>query len=317
MIDVERYDAQDPRKIEGHPIYTLLQENKALECMLEKLETTTQETKSARLFLLQSIMQIDLHYKRKENLYFPYMEGHGITAPPKVMWGVDDEIRRDLKSTIGAVQNDSPEVEELLTNTLQALRDMISKEEDILVPMVMEHFTEAEWGAIAAESDEIGYALIETPPEWRPLPEEVQSTAVEKEIPQGLVQLATGIFTIEQLESVLNYLPIDITFVDENDRVRYFSQSSERIFPRTKAVIGRKVENCHPPQSVHVVEKLLQDFKAGVKDSEDFWLAIQGKMILIRYFAVRAEDGRYLGTLEVTQNIAPLQAIEGEKRLLL
>ena len=124
------------------------------------------------------------------------------------------------------------------------------------------------------------------------------------------------LLSVKQLETILNHLPVDITFIDENDVVRYFSHGKERIFARTKAVIGRTVQNCHPPQSVHVVEKLLQDFKSGVKDAEDFWIPVKDKFVYIRYFAVRDEKGTYMGTLEFTQNVADIRALEGQKRIL-
>lgn len=114
----------------------------------------------------------------------------------------------------------------------------------------------------------------------------------------------------------MNHLPVDLTFIDENDVVRYFSHGKERIFARTKAVIGRTVQNCHPPQSVHIVDQLLADFKSGKKDAEDFWIEFKDKFVYIRYFAVRAEDGSYMGTLEFTQNIAPIRALEGQKRIM-
>ncbi|GAA3312418.1 hypothetical protein GCM10020331_000070 [Ectobacillus funiculus] len=115
---------------------------------------------------------------------------------------------------------------------------------------------------------------------------------------------------------MMNHLPVDITFIDKDDVVRYFSHGKERIFARTKAVIGRTVQNCHPPKSVHIVEELLEDFKSGRKDSEDFWIKFKEKYVYIRYFAVRSEDGEYMGTLEFTQNINPIQQIQGEKRIL-
>jgi PAS domain S-box-containing protein len=118
------------------------------------------------------------------------------------------------------------------------------------------------------------------------------------------------------LEAMLNTLPVDITFVDKDNIVKYFSHGAERIFPRTKSVIGRSVENCHPPASVHVVEKVVEDLRSGKKDHEDFWIKMGEKYVLIRYFAVRGADGEYLGTLEFSQNIKPLQEITGEKRLL-
>lgn len=131
-----------------------------------------------------------------------------------------------------------------------------------------------------------------------------------------MIQLPSGIFKLEELICMLNTLPFDITFVNKDDEVKYFSEGKERAFPRTRAIIGRNVSNCHPPASVHVVEKLVEDFKAGVKDQEDFWIRAGDKYILIRYYAVRNERNEYLGVLEVTQDIKPIQEVTGEKRLL-
>ena len=132
----------------------------------------------------------------------------------------------------------------------------------------------------------------------------------------GKIRLASGEFSVEELTCMLNALPFDITFVDKNDKVAYFSEGKERTFPRTRAIIGRNVSNCHPPSSVHVVEKIVEDFKAGRKDQEDFWIRMGEKYVLIRYYAVRSEQGEYLGVLEVTQDIQPLQELSGEKRLV-
>ena len=133
---------------------------------------------------------------------------------------------------------------------------------------------------------------------------------------EGFIRMETGILSLKQLELILNHLPVDITFIDQDDVVRYFSHGKERIFARTKAVIGRTVQNCHPPKSVHVVEQLLKDFKSGVKDVEDFYIKFRDVYVYIRYFAIRDENGAYMGTLEFTQNIGPIQNIEGEKRIL-
>jgi len=220
-----------------------------------------------------------------------------------------------------------------LHDLYKKISEMFFKEENILVPMLAELLTEDEWLAIARESAEIGYCLVEPDGPWIPKRHELEADAHMQHLmgqtsdaasaknaaqapADGLIRFDTGVLRLDQLSALLDKLPIDITFVDENDIVRYFSRADERVFPRPKTVIGRHVNNCHPPQSVHVVEKLVSDFKAGIKDSEDFWIEMKGMFVLIRYFAVRGEDGSYLGTLEVTQNIAPLKAIEGEKRLL-
>jgi DUF438 domain-containing protein len=148
--------------------------------------------------------------------------------------------------------------------------------------------------------------------EWKPERKAID----EKAISEGYIKMETGILSLKQLELLLNHLPVDITFIDQDDVVRYFSHGKERIFARTKAVIDRTVQNCHPPRSVHTFEELLVDFKSGKKDSEDFWIKFKDKYVYIRYFAVRDEFGNYIGTLEFTQNIAPIQVIDGEKRML-
>lgn len=145
--------------------------------------------------------------------------------------------------------------------------------------------------------------------------EEEEQKKGEKEA-DGYIRFETGILNIEELSHMLDTLPIDITFVDKNDTVKYFSQSKDRIFARPKTVIGRSVQNCHPPASVHVVEDIVNDFKSGKKDSEEFWINMGSKYVYIRYFAVRDNEGKYLGTVEVTQDIKPIQQITGEKRLV-
>lgn len=202
-----------------------------------------------------------------------------------------------------------------IEETINKVAEMIFKEENILFPMTVDTFTEDEWIKIMQESDEIGYCLVEPIARW--VPERVNVVKEEKEdIQNGYIKFETGFLSTTELSNILNTLPFDITFIDKDDVVKYFSQGKERIFARTKAVIGRKVQNCHPPASVHIVEKMLSDFKSGKKDHEDFWIRMGNLYVYIRYFAVRDEKGEYLGTLEVTQNIKPIKELEGEKRLL-
>lgn len=306
-----------PASIPGHPVNILKRENRAIEALIRQIRTRLGmlpdplAAKEAAAGLAR-LGEIDKHYLKKENLFFPYMEQYGITAPPKVMWGVDDEIRAQLKEIITKGDADLAANGQAIEALLNKIGEMIFKEENIMLPMLLENLTEDEWRRIAEESGELGYCLIEPSPAWQPAGAQEQNTAAG--LP-GEVTLPTGSFSTEELIRVLNTLPMDITFVDKDDKVKYFSQGAERVFPRTKAVIGRNVSNCHPPASVHIVEKLVEDFKAGRKESEDFWIQMGEKYILIRYFAVRGESGEYLGVLEVTQNIRPIQAIQGEKRL--
>jgi DUF438 domain-containing protein len=204
------------------------------------------------------------------------------------------------------------QIEELLAK----ISEMIFKEESIMLPMLLENLTQDEWKRIADESGELGYCFIDHVLEWSPIVRKEKEIVRQEEAAPGVITLPTGVLKTEELVRMLDTLPIDITFVDKDDTVKYFSQGAERVFPRTKAIIGRKISNCHPPASVHIVEKLVEDFKTGHKESEDFWIDMDERYILIRYFAVHSEKGEYLGVLEVTQNIKPIQKIKGEKRLV-
>ncbi|QDY85387.1 DUF438 domain-containing protein [Paenibacillus polymyxa] len=322
-----------PEEQPGHPVHTFKLENREIERLVNfKLALHAeqfQKEDSPKVIYklledLSLLMDLDKHYSRKENLVFPYLERYGIFGPTKVMWGVDDGIRaaiKDTKQLLTEYNGDREQIGQALAHIMSEVNEMIFKEENILLPMALSKLTEDEWLKIARESEEIGFCLTAPEREWIPeraknpveAPEQTEGTSAT---PQGFVRFETGIVSVQQLELLLNHLPVDLTFIDENDVVRYFSHGKERIFARTKAVIGRTVQNCHPPQSVHVVEKLLEDFKAGRKDVEDFWIPIKDKFVYIRYFAIRDAEGRYLGTLEFTQNIAPIRALEGQKRIL-
>lgn len=319
----EIHAPSDVTKIPGHPAHTLKAENAAITAHMNErvrpLLSHVQARKLAPQTLLPEIgglLAIDLHYSRKENLFFPYLEQHGITAPPKVMWGVDDEIRALLKDSAKLAAQGSDQTAAKLTEGLTRVEEMIFKEENILIPMLIDTLSAEEWSSVAQESGEIGYCMIATPPVWRAKGAPVEQAAAPTAPASGSVQLPTGFLSVPELTRLLDTLPIDITFVGADDTVRYFSQGSERVFPRTKAIIGRNVKNCHPPASVHIVEGIINDFKSGKKDHEDFWIKLGDKFVYIRYFAVRDEAGTYLGVLEVTQDIKPIQAIEGEKRLV-
>ncbi|MEK4037726.1 DUF438 domain-containing protein [Paenibacillus sp. FSL L8-0493] len=325
--------SSQPEEQPGHPVHTFKLENREIEKLvnfrMDLHATKFQKNGSEELIFklledLSLLLDLDKHYSRKENLLFPYLEKYGIYGPTKVMWGVDDNIRRMIKEAKAALSTYSGNAAEIgvqLEEIIKEVNEMIFKEENILLPMALDKLTEDEWVKIARESDEIGFCLTAPEQEWIPEraaePEGAVPEETEGATPQGgFIRFETGLLSLHQLETVLNHLPVDLTFIDENDVVRYFSHGKERIFARTKAVIGRTVQNCHPPQSVHVVEKLLEDFKAGRKDAEDFWINIKDKFIYIRYFAVRDESGQYMGTLEFTQNIAPIRALEGQKRIL-
>lgn len=303
----------------GHPVDIMKRENRAIEKLisvqimldLEKLAGGALAADALKNDLNQ-LWQIDIHYLKKENVMFPYLEKYGISAPPKVMWGVDDEVRGLIKQAKGMAETgDTAGVKAPVEQALAKITEMIFKEENILFPMMVETLAPDEWKRIAEDSRDLGFCLIDDAPEM----EQPAGNRKEPTAGEGVV-FPTGSMQPDEITALLNTLPFDLTFVDKQGTVKYFSQGKDRIFPRTKAVIGRKVTDCHPPASVHIVENVVADLMSGAKEHEDFWLRMGERYVFIRYYAVRGDKGEYLGTLEVTQDIAPIQAIQGEKRLM-
>lgn len=305
------------------------EENKAIEAFMEKnirpkLNEFKKEDSEKNIFKLikdfNKLWEIDKHYSRKENLIFPYLEKYGVTAPPKVMWGVHDEIRAKIKGVqldLEKYRGNKDELIEKMEDALNQIKEMVFKEENILFPMSLDTLVEDEWITIYHESPEIGYTFIEPKTEWGLKRANIAEEEESKGMVEGdYVEFDYGLLNGEEINAIFEALPVELSFVDKNDNVKFFTKGEDRIFARTKSVIGRSVENCHPHTSVHIVKSILDDFKSGKKDSEDFWIKLKDMLVLIRFFAVRGKDGQYLGTLEYVQNIAPIQEISGEKRLL-
>ncbi|MFA5474984.1 MAG: DUF438 domain-containing protein [Acholeplasmataceae bacterium] len=310
--------------IPGHPINVFKEENRRLEKLIEtEIEPyLAQSGKTAVLMLrvaYDRLKEIHYHYSRKELLFFPKLEKVGLTGPPKVMWGVDDEIRAEIKAIIADLSSpdiDEVAVKEKIKANLVRVKDMITKEEHILLPMLVEHMNFFDWVLVDSSSEEVGFFLEKPKQQWKQQPKKEDETVKEPEpVKTGEVPFDAGVLTFEQVNAILNTVPVDMTFVDHEGHVKYFTQGKERIFDRPKTVIGRHVSMCHPPQSVHVVEEILESFKSGEKDHEDFWIQLKDMFVHIRYFAVRSHSGEYLGTLEVSQNIKPIRELTGEKRL--
>ncbi len=341
----ESLDAQpSPETLPGHPVHTFRAENSAAARVLDALQEALDalETKPGAAHRLRSgqaqleqasarlreLQEYEKHYLRKENILFPYMEQHGFTGPSSVMWAIHDDVRAGWKALDGllaAGPGDDPaafnaRIVEVFEPLSTAIREMFYKEDNILFPAALEKLSEEEWRAIRAQEPEVGYCYVEPGSQWQPgaPAPEAASPPVEarEEGADDLLHLDTGALTPQQINRLLTHLPVDITYVDKDDTVRFFSQGKERIFPRSPAIIGRQVQKCHPPASVHRVQKILDDFRAGHRDVAEFWLQMQGKFIHIRYFAIRDKQGEYQGTLEVTQDITRIRTLEGERRLV-
>lgn len=325
----ERKDSLIP---EGHPMDTFKKENIELGKVISELDHLFTQAKQLKKTdvrdwqikvhtQLNSLMDVDKHYRKKEYLVFPFLEKYEITGPPKVMWGKHDEIREMLKASLEAVsvreQITADEASSLtdliLLPAVKAVSDMIAKEEEILFPMCLDKLTEDDWYAIYQQTGEFGYCLYDPQTEWTPESKSSSEVIYNK---GSNIHLTTGIFSLNELETLFRTLPIDLTFVDRDDKVKFFSLGPDRVFARNRAIIGRDVRMCHPPASVHVVEKILDDFKNNQHNSAAFWINMKGRFIYIEYFALRDKDGQYLGTIEFTQDLTELRNLTGEQRLL-
>lgn len=330
----ESLDKEKPIAPAGHPIHILMEEHKILLKFAEELKDIAKEMKGTKdsasnsekmtrlAHTAKHFKESESHYLREENVLFPYLEKHGITQPPAMMWTEHDQIREIKKNfyklldTRDKMSFDdfADQLEKAAISLAEMLSNHFYKENNILFPTALKVISEDEFKDIRQQFEEIGYCCF--------TPEPARITTKKKERPtrkprgEGMVAFETGTLSNEQIEAIFDTLPVEVTFIDKDDIVRYFSQPKDKIFLRTKAVLGTKVQQCHPQKSVHLVNQILEDFKSGKKDVAEFWLTLEGKLIYIRYFAVRNKKGEYLGCLEVTQNITDIKKIEGEKRLL-
>ena len=316
----------------GHPLDTFQRENQALlqvTASLRKVAEAVGEPpggaawarlKGALASTVERLAEVDKHYLRKENQLFPFLEEHGVEGPSKVMWAIHDDIRALLKQARQTIAADDAAI---AVSTCLALvkmvDDMVTKEDKVLHPMAVDTLSEAEWIKIRAGEDDIGYAFIEGVPDWPPQAAAAAGGETAEAPAAGadadLLALHTGDLSLEELNLMLGVLPIDFQYVDEHDRVRFYSEG-HRIFPRSPGVIGRKVQNCHPPASVHKVQQIVDAFRAGEKDTAEFWIDLRGRFVHIRYFAVRDAAGAYRGVVETSQDVTDIRALEGQRRLL-
>mgnify|MGYP005838539525 CR=1 FL=1 len=317
----------------GHPIDVFTKENMELRKVVGQIRSVFAEmdgiadNKIPEFFmklkgLFNALMDVDKHYRRKENLLFPYLENYGITGPPTVMWGKHDETREFLKAALEVLEASKgitldevkAAIEMVFEPALSAVEDMTLKEEEILFPMTMDKLTDIEWYEIQEQTLEIGFCLYDPKEEWKA--EGLVKKKLKESDDKELIQLSSGSFTKTELEAILNSLPIDMTFVDKNEKVKYFSQSEERIFDRNRAILNRDVKLCHPPSSVGIVEEILEDFSSGKESRAPFWIQMGGKFIHIEYIALKGKEGDFLGTLEVSQDLTEKRKLEGDQRLL-
>ncbi|MCE1195558.1 DUF438 domain-containing protein [bacterium] len=341
-----------PTGMAGHPIHSMIEENKLAKRKASALKTAarhwawrvgTQEDAAAALEDLSAIV---IHYTRKENQLFPYLEKQGFTGPSRVMWSKHDEIRALIKDARDALGGEPRAFGRIAGSLASKVQKMIFMEEHILIPEARRRLSEREWAEIRQGEEAIGFAWIKpaslydagivlaSAPAARPAapvaetaatraeaavstaPAYAQAAAAPSAEAAELLDLATGRLPKSLLDIALRTMPVDISIIDEHDKVLYYSDSPHRLFPRSPAAIGRDVHNCHPQKSVATVEKILQAFRNKEKNRARFWIEMGGRFILIEYHALYDAAGAYRGTLEVSQDLTELRALEGQRRLL-
>lgn len=308
---------------EGHFLHYLMLENREAEKIMNEIKSINKKifkgetaehaalTSKLRRLMLK-LRDFELHYIKKENILFPYIE----KAFPRyhclqIMWSFHDDYRRTLKKINLNLDDAHPDYDLLnkeIGKLFFVILPLIFREEQIVFPVALNAIPESAWDEMMQQSYDQGWCYI------RP-PEKSASASIKPE-PEGLIDLGSGMLTREQLTLLLNNSPADVTFIDENDEVRYFSESKDRIFPRSRAIIGRKVQNCHPPQSLHVVNEIIAAFRSGEKEHADFWIQVKGRFLYIRYLAMRNQAGEYKGTLEISEDITRARELVNERRLL-
>lgn len=271
--------------------------------------------------LIPKIEELQLfndHYLKKENILFPYLERNmdkfqGLS----IMWALHDEVRRQIKEMISLLKSQESNEKQInvgIGKLFFAILGLVKKEELILFPAASEVLSDQDWYEMHKQSLDYNFPFID---KKTSISEETDKEVFLERFNEGYqIKTETGELNLEQVIMIFNALPVDLSFVDENNKVRFFTRPKDRIFPRSPAIIGRDVRNCHPPDSVHIVDRIIEGFRSGEKDRAKFWIKMKGKVILIQYFALRDSKGNYRGTLEVSQDITEIQNLEGEKRLL-
>ena len=314
---------------QGHPVRVYLEENILIKELFKELFNVNPSEDFQKFYnIFNHICEVEKHFARKENQLFPYLEKYGWTGPSQGMWAFHDDIRTLIKDARLTIENkDFENILEKVINVYNNLIHLINVEENRLLPNALQLLKAEDWEEMYEGDSEIGWMLA-TPPARYPAikeesadPEYIHPSLDKKKrkLPFSLedrTHYDEGYLTPEQVNFIFKFLPVDITYVDENDRVVFYNRGDERVFPRSAGIIGREVKFCHPPKSVDQVLKILEEFKAGRQDIADFWINFKGKFVHIRYFAVRDEQKNYKGVIEMSQDVTDIRALQGEKRLL-
>jgi DUF438 domain-containing protein len=307
---------------EGHPVSVYYQEKEIINTLLGELlavDAATEFQKYTNIF--NQLQTIEKRFARKENQLFPYLEKRGWVGPTQGMWGFHDNLREQMR--LLRKNMDELEYDKIKTNTpflVDGILRLMKTEEMVLFPNSLDLLTEKDWISMRQGEEEIGWMLSETPVPF-PNVEYIHPSEdfTKREMTFSLENTShydEGYMSVEQVNLLLKTMPLDLTFVDENDKVIFYNRGEERVFPRSAGIIGREVKFCHPPKSVGTVLKIIESFKNGTQNEASFWINFKERLIYIRYFAVRDADKNYKGVIELSQDITDIKKIEGEQRLL-
>ena len=331
-------DRSRPDLPEDHPIMCYIRENDAMRGLLKQVEELAQYPviKNQWLELYDELHKHRLHLSRKQNQLYSILERKGFDRPTTTMWLLDDFIRDEVRDARRLLEEDREEEFIAMQPVIVAdILDLIEKEETVLYPTSLAMIRPDEFEEMKAGDREIGFAWIKvgagnrTEESKKPLPA-TEAAGFASDLaallgkygfsggstPGQLLEVATGQMTLEQINLVYKHMPVDFSYVDENEIVRFYTDTDHRVFPRSKNVIGRDVKNCHPRTSVHLVEEIIDKFRRGEQDEVDFWINKPGLFIYIYYVAVRDEEGRFRGILEMMQDCTRIRSLEGSRTLL-
>ena len=307
---------------EGHPVQVYFQEREIIYKLLEELsEVDPAEDIQKYINVFNQLDTIEKRFARKENQLFPFLEKKGWVGPSQGMWSFHDNLREQIRLIRYYIKTSNPE--KITVNTpflVDGIYRLMHVEETVLFPNALDLLEEKDWIAMRSGEEEIGWMLPKTPAPF-PAVEYIHPSEdfTPRELSFSLENTShydEGYMTVEQVNLLFKTMPLDLTYVDENDRVIFYNRGEERVFPRSAGIIGREVKFCHPPKSVGTVLKILDEFRKGTKSESSFWINYKERLIYIRYFAVRHADKNYKGVIEISQDITDIKKIEGEKRLL-
>lgn len=327
---------------ENHPLWVYKQEINAAEDLAREAEALLQAPhfiKNPWLGLFDRFRQWPTHLSRKQNQLYPMLERYGFDRPTKIMWTFDDTVRESISRAYTLLTTDATdEFIAAMPKLIDDFRDLLGKEQEVLLPTAFKLLSEEDFAVMSRGDHEIGFALIPTPPFYGTVPADTVTTVnTETKAPAGFMDelaallgkynigttskeeeldVATGKLSLERINLLFKHMPVDLSYVDENELVKFYSDTKHRIFPRSANVIGREVKNCHPAKSVHLVEEIIEKFRSGEQDKAEFWINKPDLFIYIIYTAVRDEQGNFKGVLEMMQDCTRIRSLEGSRTLL-